>query len=156
MKRVLTIILSLLFISVTAQTQHDRRKAQIHAAKMAYISDRLHLTSRQASNFIPVYNDFENEIRDVRRSIFRKYKGTDLANADDETSRQYIDDNLDYQQKVIEIKRKYNDQFLRVISSQQLSELTKAEREFKEMLIKRLDRQNGGRSGRYNGRRGGY
>ena len=97
---------------------------------------------------------FENEIRAARQFFFKKYKGTDLRDANDETSLQFIDDNLDYQQKVIEIRRKYNDQFLKVISAQQLAELNKAEREFKQMLIKRLERR--GRGGRFNERRGGY
>ncbi len=72
-------------------------------------------------------------------SFFKKYKGTNPADADDAVSRQFIDDNLDYQQQVIEIKRKYNDRFLKVISPQQLADLFKAEREFKQILMKRLE-----------------
>lgn len=123
--------------------------SRIHAAKIAYITDRLHLSPRQSGLFIPMYSDYEAEVRDARHYFFRKYKGTDPSDADDSTSRQFIDDNLDYQQKVIEIKRKYNEQFLRIISPQQLSDLGKAEREFKQLLIKRLDRQNGRGRGRY-------
>ena len=87
--------------------------------------------------------------------FFRKYKGADPSDVDDSTSRQLVDDNLDYQQKVIEIKRKYKDQFLKIISPRQLTELNAAEREFKQMLIKRLDNAPG-RGRRFNGRRGGY
>jgi hypothetical protein len=127
---------------------------RIHAAKMAYISDRIQLSPRQAGNFIPIYNDYEREIRDTRQYFFQKYRGTNPGDADDATSRQFIDDNLDYQQRVLDIRRKYNEQFLRVISPQQLAELNKAEREFKQMLIKKLEKQQ--RRGRFRGRMNGY
>ena len=128
-----------LLTGTMALAQRDRHTGRIHAAKMAFIIDRLRLTSQQTNEFVPLYNDYEDEIKEVRHTIFRKYIGANLRDADDETSRQFIDDNLDYQQTVLDIKRKYNDRFLRVISPQQLSELNRAEREFKEMLIKRLD-----------------
>ncbi|MCD6011002.1 MAG: hypothetical protein K0Q79_864 [Flavipsychrobacter sp.] len=158
MKKFLAIVSIIFLTSITAIAQRSEHKERIHAAKMAYIIDRLNLTSQQSSHFIPLYNDFENEVRDMRHNVFRKYKGTDLRDADDETSRQFIDDNLDYQQQVIDIKRKYNDQFLKIISPQQVAELHKAEREFKQMLIKRLENRQHrqGPGGRFNGRRGGY
>ena len=153
MKSLLKAILLLIISTATAYSQPQRPAlARIHAAKMAYITDRLRLSSEQSGNFIPLYNDYEREIRDTRASFFKKYKDTNPDEADDATSRQFIDDNLDYQQQVIEIKRKYNDRFLKIISPQQLADLYKAEREFKQMLMKRLEqRRNGGRPYRRNG-----
>lgn len=148
MNRILTAVFIVLLTSLTATAQRGRPTERIHAAKMAYITDRLNLTTQQSANFIPLYNDFEKEKRDIRMFFFRKYMGANLSGTNDETSRQIIDDNLDYQQRVIELKRKYNEEFLKVISAQQLADLYKAEREFKEMLIKRLDRPHRG-PGRY-------
>ncbi len=159
MKRVLLFLL--LCVSVTLQGYGQRLGAprreameRIHAAKMAYIADRLNLSAEQSSGFIPVYRDYEEEMKYNRKLYLQKYKGMDVENADDATSMQYVDDNLDYQQKVIELKRKYNDRFLKVISAQQVAELNKAEREFKQILMKRLQerkeqRRAGGGGGRW-------
>ncbi len=156
MKRYLIAFLIFFITSTLAVAQQERPLQRIHAAKMAYITDRLHLSSRQAADFTPIYNEFEKEIMDTRIAFFRKYKGEDPGDADDAASRQFVDDNLDYQQKVIDIRRKYNEQFLKVISAHQLSELNVAEREFKQILIKRLEKQRG-RGGRFGGnRRFGY
>lgn len=156
MRQLIKIILIICFTAATALSQQRRPTERIHAAKMAYITDRLQLTSRQSAEFVPVYNDYEREIRDTRQYFFKKYKGNDPGQMDDADSRQFIDDNLDYQQRVIEIKRKYNDRFLKIISPQQLADLFKAEREFRQMLMKRLEQQhrNSG-GGRYRDRRGG-
>jgi hypothetical protein len=124
--------------------QPGQAMARIHAAKMAYITDRLQLSPDQSANFIPLYNEYEREIRDTRQSYFKKYKGEDMEHASDGAAMQYIDDNLDYQQQVLDIKRKYNDRFLKTISPQQLTDLYKAEREFKQLLLQRLKDRNGG------------
>ncbi len=98
----------------------------------------------QTGNFIPLYNDYENELRGLRQSFFKKYKGNYSGEADDATSRQFIDDDLDYQQQVLDLKRRYNDRFLKVISPRQLADMYKAEREFRQMLMKRLEQRRNG------------
>jgi hypothetical protein len=148
MKKVLQLILiALITVNITyAQPERGReRMARIHAAKMAYLTDRLQLTAKQSGDFVPLYNEYEAELKTIRKSYFKKYKGIDPAESDDATAREYIDDNLDYQQEVIGLKRKYNDRFMKVISAQQLTDLYKAEREFRQILKKRLEeRRNGG------------
>lgn len=146
MKTFLGALIIVFVVTTNALSQQPRRQLErIHAAKMAYITDRLHLTASQSANFIPLFNDYEHEIRETRQMFFQKYKTTAPDREDDATARRFVDDNLDYQQKVIEIKRKYNDQFLRVLSPQQLADLYQAEREFRQMLMKRLEeRRNGG------------
>ena len=141
----------IVFVTATAAFSQQRRPMErIHAAKMAYITDRLHLSPEQSRNFIPLYKEYEREIWDARQAFFRKYKGADPGDADDATYRRYIDDNLDYQQQVIDIKRKYNDRFLKILAPQQLADLYKAEREFKQILMKRLEQQRGRGRGRFN------
>ena len=125
---------------------------RIHAAKIAYITDRLHLNSSQSAPFVVIYNEYEEEIKKSRREVLGKYKGMKPEEADDETARQFIDDNLDYQQKLLDIKRKYNDRFLKVITNKQLAELHQAEREFKQLLMERLKNRKEG-SNRANLRR---
>lgn len=140
------IILFIISLSISpALAQRDLTKhPRIHALKMTYLTDRLRLTTSQATSFVPLYDEFEMEIVNSRNFYFRRYAGSELKNADDSTSRRFVDDNLDYQQTVIEIKRRYNEQFLKIISSQQLAELYKAEREFKQILIKKYEKDRGG------------
>ena len=148
MNRLIKTLLIVLIATTSALAQRGQEAmGRIHAAKMAYITDRLHLSPRQSSNFIPLYNEYEKEVRSTRMYFMGKYKGTHPDDVDDATSRKYIDDNLDYQQSVIDLKRKYNDRFLSIISPQQLADLYIAEREFRQILLKRLNNQQ--RPGRY-------
>jgi len=145
MNRLIKTFLIVLIAHTTALAQHDHGMAmtRIHAAKIAYISDRLRLSQRQYTNFIPIYNEYEREVRDTRHNFMGKYKGAHPDDIDDATTRRYIDDNLDYQQAVIDLKRKYNDRFLAIITPQQLADLYIAEREFRQILLKRLNERGG-------------
>ena len=155
MKRIVQLLLIILLTQGAAQAQQWRQQRnnrpaadRIHAAKMAYITDRLHLSANQSGSFIPLYNEYEQEVVATRRSFRNKYKGHSMDSADDATSRQFIDDDLDYQQQVLDLKRRYNDRFLKVLSPQQLAELYKAEREFRQMLQQRLKDRRGNGGGR--------
>lgn len=141
-------IVILVFIQVVCHSadaqpgMHRREKMEmIHSAKMAYIADRLRLTETQSISFTPIYNEYESEVRDTRREYMAHYKDIHPNEGDDTMSKQYVDDNLDYQEKVIGIKRKYNERFLKVLSPQQLEELPGAEREFKKILLRQMERK---------------
>lgn len=128
------------------QGRAGQRLQRIHAAKMAYITDRMGLSAEQGVQFAPVYNEYERELRGIRRSYYKG--GLPGGDGDDIPARQQIDDNLDYQQDVISLKRKYNDKFLKVISAKQLADMYTAEREFRQMLIQRLRERRGVQGGR--------
>lgn len=143
-KLFLCALLLLSFFSVFAQTKqscYDR----IYAVKVAYLTNRLHLTSQQAKRFWPIYDDYEKEHWAIRKSFFKKYReqAKDDNMSDEAIARQYVDDNLDYQEQELALKRKYKDQLLRTITAKQLAELYMAERDFKQMLLQKLkERKN--------------
>jgi Spy/CpxP family protein refolding chaperone len=118
--------------------------ARIHAVKIGYLTDKMRLTPEQSEKFWPLYNQYEDELTAARKNFRQKYKGADKK--DENVSRQIIDDHLDLQQQALELKRKYKDRFLQVITANQLTELYKAEQEFHKMLLHRLkqhrDRRN--------------
>lgn len=113
---------------------------RIHAAKMAYITDRLRLTAEQATVFTPLYNQYEEEFVSIRMSFRKKYMDTH-TDVDGMARKHAIDDDLDYQQQIIELKRKYSDRFAKAIAPKQVSDLYQAEREFKQKLMQRLDEE---------------
>jgi hypothetical protein len=148
MKAIISII-SILFVSISLQAQPggspDERMrpgmARVHAIKMGYLTDRLHLTPVQAASFWPVYDDYEGEMRDVRQTFRQKYRSG--ATDNDAAANRFIDDNLDFQEQMLAINRKYKDRMLKVISPQQLATLYEAERDFKKLLLQQLRERRG-------------
>lgn len=146
MKKGLVIIVIFLISIVGASAQmreneRDRKFERIHAAKMAYLVDRLQLTERQSAQFTPVYDEMMAEVRAVRKDFNDKHSGDHEYPADDSVSRQYIDDDLDYQEKILGIRRKYKERFLKYINATQLAKLPEAERDFNRMIYNMRKRQ---------------
>ncbi|MEO6832420.1 MAG: hypothetical protein ABI378_08355 [Chitinophagaceae bacterium] len=143
MKRILWLLFIAAFFTVNSvSAQQGRHGDRIHAIKVGYLTDRLNLSPDQATQFWPVYNQFERDKGAARRAFREKYqKGKNIENLDNPG--QYIDDNLDYQQQILDLNKSYKDAFLKVISAQQLADLYQAERDFKKLLIQQLRNRRG-------------
>ena len=48
-------------MAFSAQAQPGKRMERIHAIKVAYLTDKLQLTSEQSEKFWPIYNRYEEE-----------------------------------------------------------------------------------------------
>jgi hypothetical protein len=144
MKKFLCItIISVFAISIVYGQPQRRPFERVHAAKVAYITDRIQLSREQAEQFWPVYNEFEKERIILRKKYFKHCPADETTKSkdnyqDEEAARQTIEDNLDYQQGELDLKRKYKDEFLKIISATQLADLYKADREFRQLLMQRL------------------
>ena len=131
MKRILLI----LFISFTGLTSaihaqdfnKGNRTEKVQALKIAFITQKLELTSDQAQKFWPVYNRYETELRQVI------------------TDNKLGGDAIDNEEKVLNVKKRYKPEFTRIIGDAKTNTLFNAEREFRGVLMRQL-KKDGGRS----------
>lgn len=119
-----------------------KRWEKIRAIKVGFINDRLHFTDDQSGKFWAVYGQYEKDRRAVRRGFYQKYKSANPS-ANPAQARTFVEDNLEYQEQELSLKRKYKDQLLQVISAQQLAQLYEAERDFNKLLLEQLKNQPG-------------
>ncbi len=107
------------FTTLYAQDDNDPRGEKIQALKIAFITQKLGLTTEEAQKFWPLYNQYEHEVRGVERK--------DVMRSDEQ---------------LLNIRKKYQPSFEKVLGPQRLNKLFNAERDFREVLIRRLkDRQ---------------
>ncbi|HRO42023.1 MAG TPA: hypothetical protein PL009_04280 [Flavipsychrobacter sp.] len=140
MKQIIKLFFGFFFlIGLLANTAiaQNKRGDRVHALKVNYITQKINLRATQSDQFWTTYNSYEKELRSLRQSFLKSYK-KQQNNFSEQEARKYIEDNLDYQDAVVDLKRKYKNEFLKVISAQQLTDLYIAEREFRQMLIQKL------------------
>jgi len=135
-RKIIVFLLAFLITNATGFAQ-GKRAEKIQALKVAYITEKVKLTSSQAEQFWPVYHRYEEDLRHLRLDFLKRYKNQ-TRNFSEEEARRYVDDNLDYQDELVDLKRRYKAEFLKTISAQQLTALYAAEREFRQMLIQKL------------------
>lgn len=129
-KLLLSSIFSLSFLlPLMAQPGNDKDPGQkIQALYIAFISRELKLTEAEAQKFWPVHTEFDNEVRAVKPEM----------------------NELDRQQTILNIKKKYQDRFVKIIGPERTNNFYKVDAEFRKKLVERLQkirqqRMNGGK-----------
>ena len=132
----------LLMLSGTAANAQDSRTQErtenVDAAKTAFLTDKMGLTSEQAQKFWPLYNEYEQK----RRTLIKGYRSgyrQDVDALSEQEAKARIDNMFLTKEKELELEREYANKYLKIISNKQLIKLYRGERDFTKMLLKRLD-----------------
>lgn len=127
MKKILLIILFFLsgFSALFAQERNEDNLEKIKALKIAFITQKLNLSAEEAEKFWPIYNQYEREVRGINRG-----------------------DVLQNEEQLLNTRKKYKSSFERVLGPQKLNKLFNAERDFRDVLIRRLKDRPLQKSGR--------
>ncbi len=131
-----------------AQRQADERKEAIETRKISYITMRLNLSSSEARDFWPIYNEYTRKVEELSGNYRRQIEALpdDPANMTDAQARRFIEAEISRFEKSSALRREYTERMLEVITVQQVALLFEAERNFHRMLFReaqRRHRQNG-------------
>lgn len=128
MKATFSIFAALMLgFATQAQIQPDRasRSAEIkkiQAMEMAFITKELNLSPEEAQKFWPVFNQYRNELKGMANE--RK-----------------TGDQLEKQQKMLDIRKKYREDFTKVMSHDRANKVFGAEEEFKSLVRREFQKR---------------
>lgn len=145
--------LALGLISIQSQAQISKpdsepKSEKVQAAKVAYITSKLNLNTQQAQQFWPVFNEFEAARKKIRKQIRQLVNENRMLEQTDDQVKTDIKKFLALKQEELDLEKLYAEKFLKVISPKQLVEYYRTEKEFAQLLLKRL------KGGRGHGKRG--
>jgi hypothetical protein len=117
-----------------------KQRERIESMKIGFLTDRLNLTPEEAKAFWPVYNQYQNELeklRKDRRAMLKNAKenSDDLSDAETE---KVVDSEIAFRQNELDLVKKYNPQFKKVLPIKKVARLYRAEEEFKMELLNKL------------------
>jgi hypothetical protein len=143
----LTIALLLLsLMGLRSYSQPQEKREEIEAMRIGFITQQLDLTTDEAKVFWPVYNKYHSEI-----DALRKDRATELLSAklnfesmSDEEVSKLIDNEFASRVKEIDIQRRYNAEFKKVLPVKKVAKLYRAEQLFKVKLISEMKQPPGG------------
>ena len=120
MKNFLLTILITFSIFIAGAQQPDNKKGErLQALKIAFITHKLDLTSEEAQRFWPVYNMYETELK----QLMVANKGGDV---------------IDNEEKVLNLRKRYRSEFVRVVGQPKMNKLFMAEKDFRGALLRKL------------------
>jgi membrane-associated HD superfamily phosphohydrolase len=139
--RTVVSILCILWSTLTL-AQNPEAMDKIESARIALITERLELTPEQAEKFWPLYREYTERRQELRKQFLdARHQIKKDHEISDEESKKLIDKGLELKEKQLALDRDYADKFNRVITARQLLQLRKAEDDFRQMLLERLEKR---------------
>lgn len=109
---------------------------KIEALRIAFLTKYLDLSTEEAQKFWPVYNNMQKELDVIRQKEKDLRQGKDVQKMSDDELNKMIAQHFDNEQKSLDIKMKYVEEFKKVLSLKKVALLTDAESEFKREMMK--------------------
>ena len=147
----MVLVLLALSVSVLAQPpQNGAGYEKIQAAKVGFISKRLNLSVEEAQQFWPIYNEFEDQLNEIRKQErqTRQQLRDGFINLSEKEIEDLIQAQLNYKQQELDLYKAYNDKFMAVLPVRKIALLYKAQEDFKKYLLQQLgERRNNDKFG---------
>ncbi|UCD60406.1 MAG: hypothetical protein JSV59_11020 [Flavobacteriaceae bacterium] len=142
-------VFATLFLSTAIVTGQGRPGMdKIKSLKVAFITERVGLTSNEATMFWPVYNEHEDALAQIRRKerLEIRSKMVDFENLSDTEANKLLDQLIELEKEKQELNVEFLSNIREVISPKKTFLLIKAEEDFKRRLLKQIQqrRQGGG------------
>lgn len=138
-------------ISANAQDKKADRTEKMLEYKVNFVKEKLALTEKEESDFLPIYQEFLKMEMEAKRE-FRSEKGSMrgekqlLSEKSEEEIEKELDAHIAQKEKGIAIDKEYLAKFKSVLPIKKVAQLYEAEREFrKELLDKLRDKKEGGK-----------
>ncbi len=138
------LLLLFLFSNALFYGQRDVDKDKINTLKIAYLTEKLNLTSKEAQTFWPIYNDYQDEKQKLRNKgsveIISKIKDAD--NVSEKEAAQLLEKVILYEEEENKIFENFIAKITKVISSKKTLVLLRSEEDFKRQLIRQYHEKN--------------
>lgn len=116
---ILSLILGSVSVGLAQEGEDVNKQEKIQALYVAYVTQQLQLTPDEAQRFWPLHTQFANELKAVNKDL----------------------PELTKEQARLDIKKKYQDNFVKVLGANRCERFFRMNDEFKRKLRERLQNQ---------------
>jgi len=143
------IIVLLLFATTISYGQRRPDGGKIKSLKIAFITERLNLSSSEAEAFWPVYNAHEDKMNEFRKTERSEIRGKlrDLGAISDSEADKLLDKYIALEKEKSTVRQSFLKEIKGIISAKKTVLLMKAEEDFKKRLIQQYRKKRGGGGG---------
>lgn len=136
----------ILLMAVFVQAQ-DNARDKVKTYKVAFLTERLDLSSQEAQLFWPIYNEHEERMEAFRQKERRQIAGRwmDASELSAQEADKLLDELMALQTEKLEANKQYLNKVRKVLSAKKTLLLIKAEEDFKKRLLQQFRKRRGGR-----------
>ncbi|MCC6371218.1 MAG: hypothetical protein IT236_09460 [Bacteroidia bacterium] len=126
------ILLVLIFGPVVLLAQNDKEK--IEALRVAFINKKLELSTSESEKFWPVYNEYNEKLRAVKKNLRQSYKRKPdiISDADAE---ELFKLEAQTKQAELDLYKQYSERLKQIVGVKKMVILHLAEEEFRQKVL---------------------
>ncbi len=118
----------------------SQEKSDVDSYKIAFITERLNLTSSEAEKFWPIYNKHNNKYIELKKTVWEPIKN-ELNTIDalpEKDADRLLERYRSYRKKRLQYREAFINELLTVISPKKIMQLKKADYDFNKELLKQM------------------
>ena len=128
MKKILFIILIVLNSTISLSAQNQANKPN----RIAFISEKLALSSEEAEKFWPLLNDMESELKTLKQDLKKNKPEKKVSEMSDKEVEELLDASFIHKQKELDIKKAYHDKFISILPVKKVAKFYHLEQAFRK------------------------
>ena len=140
MMRTYKIFILLIFFNFSkgfAQSEKDK----LEVLRVSFISKEIELTINESEKFWPVYNEYNDKVKAVKRNLRQSYKRKKEPLSDADAEELHILE-IQSRQAELDLYKQYSEKIKLIIGVKKLVKLRLAEEEFKRQIINTIKEKN--------------
>lgn len=140
MNKAVNILLSILLFTCSGLfAQQQGKKEQIEAQRAAFFSEKIGFSPKEAQQFWPLYNDFQQKRDDLRKTHKRsdKQRKAGIDQMSDQEVENALNDEINFRTKEAELSKEFHNTLLKILPPRKVLMYYQAEDDFKIWLLKK-------------------
>ena len=132
------IILLFVFLTSFSFSQNESKNDKVEAMKIAFLTNKLNLTAKEAQLFWPLYNEYNQKMDVLRRAKKSEYDEIKSKNSTptDKEIESYMEEVFLTKQKELDLQKEYYNKYTKILSMKKVAQLYQAENQFKKELLR--------------------
>jgi len=130
----------LLFVLVTSISfsQNESKSEKVETMKIAFLTNKLNFTAKEAQVFWPLYNEYNQKIEALRKAKKSEYDEIKSKNGTptDKEIAAYMEEVFATKQKELDVQKDYYAKYVKVLPMKKVALLYQAENQFKKELLR--------------------
>ncbi len=144
------LLTSSLLVAQTDDRDDEKKRADIHRQKIAYITTELALTEDESKSFWPVYEAYRSELEkfhELRQEYNKESREKETQLSEAELDRK-MNAKFDLIREKVAVEQKYYERFKGVLPVHKVAGLYEAEEGFRKELMMKMRESRGAEGGR--------
>ncbi len=123
--------------SQPGQGRTDERMQALESRRVAFITERMGLTPREARLFWPIYNEYNQKVEALNNSMRNMHREMpDPGKLTEEQAAIFIEKDVERLEQTAALRREYHEKLKEVIPARKIALLYEAEKEFNRVLFR--------------------